>query len=375
MLVLSHGGRTIFASDAPSSQLWVATADGLYLLTRSARGAWEISRKVLEGRHVSAVDVHGDVLVAGMHNGGVAVSEDGGKTWEFRNEGLSFLNVYAVHLCWRDGRYVLYVGTEPVHLFVSEDLGRHWRELIRLRQAPSAPEWRFPAPPNLAHVKFLTSDPRDSQTLYACIEQGGLLRSRDGGETWEDLTGRGFNDDCHRLVIRPSAPEQMFIPTGFGLYQTCDGGETWEDISERIRGIGYPDLMVYHPYDDRLLFLAGAGSIPFVWAQRGTATPRIARSRDGGRSWEFVGGEITDILTSNFEAMSVEGWAGGSVIYVGNTDGEVYMSEDEGERWVRIASGLPPISKGGHYLLLKYGLRGLAEYDAYLNPQRLTTAS
>jgi photosystem II stability/assembly factor-like uncharacterized protein len=167
----------------------------------------------------------------------------------------------------------------------------------------------------------------------------------------------------------------MFIPTGFGLYQTCDGGETWEDISERIRGIGYPDLMVYHPYDDRLLFLAGAGSIPFVWAQRGTATPRIARSRDGGRSWEFVGGEITDILTSNFEAMSVEGWAGGSVIYVGNTDGEVYMSEDEGERWVRIASGLPPISKGGHYLLLKYGLRGLAEYDAYLNPQRLTTAS
>jgi|GEM_PF-2936771 len=65
--VLSHGGRTIFASDAPSSQLWVATADGLYLLTRFAKGAWEISRKVLEGRHVSAMDMHGDVFVAGMH--------------------------------------------------------------------------------------------------------------------------------------------------------------------------------------------------------------------------------------------------------------------------------------------------------------------
>lgn len=44
-----------------------------------------------------------------------------------------------------------------------------------------------------------------------------------------------------------------------------------------------------------------------MWAQRGTATPRIARSRDGGQSWEFVGGEIADALASNFEAMSVEG--------------------------------------------------------------------
>lgn len=366
---LSHGGRTIFTAEAPSLDLWVATADGLYLLTRSAPGApWAVARRLFEGRHVSAIDLEERVIVIGMHNGGIAVSEDAGETWEFRNQGLTVQNIYAVRLCRRDGQLFLYAGTEPVHLFVSEDLGRSWRELTTLRQAPSAPEWRFPAPPNLAHVKFITFDPRDPRIVYVCIEQGGLLRSFDGGETWEDLTGRGFNDDCHRLVIRPSDPNQMFIPTGFGLYGSGDGGRTWVDISERIRGIGYPDLFVYHPGDDRLMFLAGAANIPPVWAQSGAALPRIARSRDGGETWEFVGRGLPDPLKPNFEAMSLEAWGTGAVLYLGNTDGEIYMSEDEGETWAKIADGLPAISKGGHYLLLRYGLRGLFEYDAYLRP-------
>ncbi len=373
-ICLSPGGQSIFASSEPSHELWVGTADGLYLLIQTARGkSWRVARRVLEGKHVSALALESSqgILVAGVHNGGVAVSEDGGKTWDFRNEGLPSQNVYAVGLS-QSGRHLrLYVGTEPVHLLVSDDLGRHWQECTALRSAPSAPEWRFPAPPNIAHVKFITFDPQDPDIVYVCIEQGGLLRSPDGGASWEDLTGRGFNDDCHRLVIRPSAPKEWFLPTGFGFYFSPDGGMTWTNISEKIAGIGYPDPLVYHPYNDRLMFVAGAEAIPPAWAETGTANPKIARSRDGGQTWEMVNRGLPEVLKPNFEAMTLEGWDGGSTLYLGNTSGEIYCTEDEGESWTQIIEGLPAISKGGHYLILRHGFRGLAQYDAYLAPSRL----
>ena len=54
------------------------------------------------------------------------------------------------------------------------------RELAGLRAVPTASTWSFPAPPHIAHTKFITFDPKDSRTIYACIEQGALLKSIDG---------------------------------------------------------------------------------------------------------------------------------------------------------------------------------------------------
>jgi photosystem II stability/assembly factor-like uncharacterized protein len=119
------------------------------------------------------------------------------------------------------------------------------------------------------------------------------------------------------------------------------------------------------------MFVAGAGAIPPAWIEAEAANPKVARSRDGGRTWEIVTGGLPAVLKPNFEAMTLEGWSDGSVVYLGNTDGEIYSTEDEGESWSKIVDGLPPISKGGHYLILRYGFRGLARYDAYVAPQTL----
>ena len=45
----------------------------------------------------------------------------------------------------------------------------------------------------------------------------------------------------------------------------------------------------------------------------------------------------------------------GYSLFAGTSDGEVYASEDGGERWDRIATHLPPVSKNGHHLLLLGG--------------------
>jgi hypothetical protein len=47
-------------------------------------------------------------------------------------------------------------------------------------------------------------------------------------------------------------------------------------------------------------------------------------------------------------------WDGTCAVFAGNTDGEIYASEDRGDNWARIVEGLPPISKFGHYMLLYF---------------------
>jgi hypothetical protein len=146
----------------------------------------------------------------------------------------------------------------------------------------------------------------------------------------------------------------MYVPTGFGLFRSSDGGETMENISEKIARIGYPDPLVIHPKNEKLMFVAGAHNNPGTWIQSKSANPRIARSRDGGESWEVLGRGMPDNLKPNFEAMTLEAHNGSSTLLAGNTDGEIYCSEDEGETWSKAVEGLPPISKWGHYLLLHF---------------------
>jgi hypothetical protein len=356
-ICLSHGGTTIYSSKAPSNELLVATVDGVIFLTREDdQSDWKISRQALEGRHVIALMIEptSQTIFASMHDSGVAASDDGGLTWAFRNNGLISENVYSLSCAISGHRVRLYAGTEPAHLFVSEDMGASWRELTTLRSVPSVPKWTFPAPPHHAHVINVSIDPINPDIIYACVEQGGLFKSTDAGATWKEL--QGFNDDCHRVLIFRSDPQTLFLPTGYGFYRSYDGGETWENISHKISRIGYPDPMVIHPKNENLMFLAGGEADPYHWMQTKSANPRIARSRDGGDTWEVLGRGMPERLDASFEAMIIEAWNGSCAIYAGNTDGEIYYSGDEGEHWAKVIEGLPPVSKTIHHTILQADL-------------------
>ncbi|HEV7664069.1 MAG TPA: glycosyl hydrolase, partial [Chloroflexota bacterium] len=70
---------------------------------------------------------------------------------------------------------------------------------------------------------------------------------------------------------------------------------------------------------------------------------------DLGRTWEVIDRGLPDGMRANVEAMSVQAYAGGFVLFVGTTDGDVYVSEDGADRWSLVASGLGAISKGDHF--------------------------
>jgi photosystem II stability/assembly factor-like uncharacterized protein len=209
-------------------------------------------------------------------------------------------------------------------------------------------QWGFPAPPHIAHTKHITFHPQDPNTLFVGVEQGGLLKSSDAGRTFQVI--RGMDDDVHRTVINPLNPNQMYVTTGIGMYVSADGGVTWAQWTDRQHAIGgYPDLLVLHPRRPELMFVASAKKGPGAWFQEHSADSRISKSHDGGRTWEAVRLGGPGWLPTAFEAMSLEDWGDSFSLFGATATGEVGCSDDGGEQWSEVLSGVAPISKGRHY--------------------------
>lgn len=352
-IFLSQGGRSIFAGTEPAGRLLVGTAGGVYGLERADDGKWRIDWTALEGLHVSSIetDLESATLFAGVYGGGISASTDNGKTWQSRDEGLKSDIVYSLTLAESEAGKKMYAGTEPAHLYESADLGATWTELPSLRGAPSLPNWTFPAPPHIAHVKFIAVAPHDPDVIYAAVEVGGLMKSRDGGTTWEEL--HGFYEDVHRIMICGDSPDSVYITTGDGLYRTADGGRSWKRMTDRTFAIAYPDAMVVVPGQESVIFMAGATGAPRTWHANHRAESHIARTRDGGETWDLLSGGLPAPVDGNMEAMSLLSRPGGFELFAATTGGDIYWSDDEGEHWSKIMAGLPSVAKSRHDKILQ----------------------
>lgn len=348
-IALSHGGTTIFASRSASKEVLVGTREGIAIIARQG-SAWSVAHRAITDKHISAIimEPESGLIFAGAFHGSVHASADGGKTWEARGNGLTQNNVYSLASRRINGRVRLFAGTEPAHLFVSDDLGLHWTEVPSLRSVPSVPKWSFPAPPHIGHVKHINFDPDTSTTIYASVEVGGLLKSADGGESWREFPE--LYEDVHRVMIHPSNPKFLYAVTGRGLYVSPNAGGSWEQWTRREDAIGgYPDGFVFRPSEPKLIFMTAAHDAPGTWRTTHFAGARISRSRDGGRSWEILRNGLPDRMQASIEAFCLEEAGKSSAVFAATTSGEVFCSEDLGERWEKILSGLAPISKAGHY--------------------------
>jgi photosystem II stability/assembly factor-like uncharacterized protein len=360
-IALTHSGTSVYSSGAPSDELMVGTADGITTLRRTDRAPgseWKTAARSLKGSHISSIIFPTpDLTLAAIYQGGIMMSRDGGASWERRDSGIAHNDVYSLGATTLNGKLRLFAGTEPAHFYISDDLGANWRESPSLRAGAGVKRWTFPGPPHKAHVKVITVAPDDPATVYASVEQGDLLRSTDAGETWSELAGFGddFDYDVHRLVIHPKDPKRLYMMGGLGLWVSADSGTTWERRTDAQSPIGgYPDQLTYLPSRPDVFLGSGARGNPFTWLQTGFAGSRIVLSGDGARSWRVLGNGLPapDKWQSAIEAMTLEEWGASFSAFVGTTSGEVFATDDGGEHWSSIATGLAPISKWLHYMVL-----------------------
>ncbi len=357
---LSPGGQSLTEGEVAKDQLLVGTADGIFAFQKRG-GSWESRGTMVSGRHFSSIifEPRSEMLFGGTYGCEIYASGDYGKTWERRDRGIGEKEIYSLASQIVNGKPRLYAGTQPAHLYYSDDLGRSWTELPGLRQVPGVEKWTFPGPPHQAHVKSITFHPQDPNIIHVAVEVGGFLRSADGGQTWTTIDN--INPDAHRVLIPTNDPTKLYgtAPTTncgpetvAGLCVSTDGGASWKSLTPRDFRIGYVDPFFVHPRDPNLLYVAGAKTGPGTWRKLHTADARIARSRDGGQTWEILTGGLPEPIRANIEAMAMDVWNGGFALFAGTTDGDVFYSDDEGEHWQTIIKGIGPVSKSHHYVNL-----------------------
>ncbi len=360
MILLSPGGAGVERHAAPSDRLAIATADGIWFLRRGADGDFSLDDKAFPGTFVSALARTADgALIAATHGFGLSRSDDEGKTWRWINRGLSQFDLWVVKALALGGRKILLAGGMPAHLFLSENGGAEWRELPALRTVPSLSSWFFPPPPHLGHVKDLVA--RDG-ALFVGIEVGALLRSEDFGATFSEIPvfPEITDRDIHRILLHPLRPARFVVATGWGLRISEDDGATWHTLEPA--GINYPDGLVAHPDDPDLLFVSGSPGYPPNWFAINRSRSRIARSRDGGKTWQRLRTGLPSGGRPAFGALTLAAWPGGYALYAGDTDGQIFESRDEGESW-EIIFETGPVSKGEHYRGLAKGRPPMTDLD------------
>jgi photosystem II stability/assembly factor-like uncharacterized protein len=351
-ICLSISGRGITRAAAPATELLVGTVDGIVRLTRERPGTpWQPTDRWLDGQQVNALTLEPTrgLLFAATQDAGIHVSADGGRTWQRRDHGIAELRVWSLNYAEAPDGLRLYAGTEPAHLYVSTDYGERWTELAALRAVPSVDEWFFPGEPDRGHVKFVNADPTDPDTLYACIEVGGVLKSTDGGRTWRELTG--FYKDVHRLLPLAFDPRHLYMATGEGIYESFDAGDTWTYLGRSIEGIMYADPLVIHPERESVIFFAGAMTNPRHWNSTHETTSRFVKSADGGATWQVLGPGLPDPIAGSVEALALQATPAGCTVVAATTEGELFSSDDEGATWT-VLTGLPGVGKDRHVAML-----------------------
>jgi photosystem II stability/assembly factor-like uncharacterized protein len=355
LVCLSPNGRAEYTATTQPTRLLVGTVKGVSILERDNR-TWQLTGTSLAGLQISSlVPVPSRGLVfAGIAGHGLYASADEGLTWELRANSLTIDHVFAMAVDERGPEPVLYAGTLPPALYRSRDLGASWEELPSLNQIPGADKWNFRAPPGAPHVKNIAFHPTEPDTLFVCIEQGGLMVSRDSGRTWREVeTWFGPQDtfyrDSHRVAVSRADPSVVYMATGDGLCKSTDGGASWERLTSGAgaEGVGYPDALFIDPFDASVVYIAGAGGHPGTWDML-TSRASFLRGADGGRAWKPLRAGLPDPLRGNIEAVSMVSWGDDLAFFAGTAVGEVYASDDGARSW-RLIAEMEPISKAGHF--------------------------
>ena len=347
MILLSNGGHNTHRSTRQSDTIAVGTVDGVVVLARSETG-WTLAHKGLAGCFVSAVTIAGDgTLFAATHGVGVARSRDSGKTWQWVNKGIDRHDLWSARAGTLNGKDVVLVGSLPAHLYISEDRGDNWRELLAMREVESAEEWCFPPPPRVGHVKDIVLD---GDRLLVGIEIGALLVSTDFGRSFTNLKVDPLvaENDIHRVLVHPERPDRILIANGIvGVMTSDDNGKTWRKNSMPPEA-NYPDPIVIHPDQPDLVFLTAGVGWPPHWYKLGRARGKMFRSRDAGETWDRLLGGLPNGQRATFSALTIETWPGGYGLYAADTDGQIFESLDGGDSWTIIAD-VAAVSKGEFY--------------------------
>lgn len=191
-------------------------------------------------------------------------------------------------------------------------------------EAPGRDAWYTPwgAP---ADVRTMAAGP--DGTIYVNVHVGGILRSADGGQTWEPTLD--IDLDVHQVVVADDGT--VLAATAQGLALSTDKGDTWALVDE-----GLPATYARA--------VAVAGDTVLMSASTGPDGARAAvyrRPLHGGGPFRRTAIGLPSTFPGNVDTFCLA--ADGALAALGTFAGRVYLSDDAGASWATVAAG-PPVT-------------------------------
>ena len=249
----------------------------------------------------------------------------------------------------------LWAGVAPAALLRSEDAGRTWELNRALWNDPSRPQWE-PGFGGLC-LHSIAPWPGEPDRLAVGISAAGVWLTEDRGETWrrgveglvpgylpEEARKDTFMHCIHKIQRPPLEPTTLYMQFHGGVYRSDDGGETWNDIGSEgglPSDFGFP--LAIDPADPDRAFV-----IPLASSEdRVTPDGKVCvyETRDRGKTWQALSRGLPQqdaYLTVLRQAFCRDG-RDPLGLYFGCRSGEVFGSADGGESWGVIADRLPPV--------------------------------
>jgi photosystem II stability/assembly factor-like uncharacterized protein len=304
------------------------------------------------GGRVTAVAghrAHPHTFYMGSTGGGVWKTTDHGNSWESLSDGHDFTtaSIGAVQVAEADTS-VVYVGTGSDGIRSNVIVGRG-----AYRSDDAGESWTYLGLEETGQIGAIEVHPEDPELVYLAAlghpfrknPERGVYRSRDGGESWEQVLSISDSVGVVDLELHPTNPEVIYAAAwrgerkpwtiisgcgpgcGDGIWKSTDGGDSWTEVftgDDLPQGlIGKIDFAVSPDDPDRVYALVEA--LP--------EAEGLYRSDDAGESWRLVNTNPS-IMTRPFYFTNITADPNDAdVLHVGNVG--YYVSTDAGESFDR----------------------------------------
>ena len=355
-----------------SDLVHVATRKGLFSFRRGA-GGWEASgRPAFIGEPVSAVltDPRDGAIYAALRLGHFGVklhrSDDGGRSWtalaapafapaETPDEKAPSVDtVWALAAGGPDQPGLIWAGVAPSAVFVSRDRGESWSLVESLYNLPERQKW-FGGGTDLPAPHSIRVDPRDSNKVSVAMSCGGVWKTDGAGRTWRQA-GRGLRNaymppetafdpatqDPHLIVACPADTDVVWCQHHNGIFRSTDAAETFDEITE-VNPSVFGFAVAVHPKDPDTAWFVPAVKDECRVPVDGKLV--VTRTRDGGKSFEALGEGLPSNCWDLVYRHALDVDITGERLAMGSTTGNLWLSEDGGERWLHLSAHLPPIAQ------------------------------
>jgi len=305
-------------------------------------------------------------VLVGTHKGAFVLSSDGKRDrWEVSGPHFAGWDIYHVKGSPADPDR-LYAsqtsGWSGQVIQRSDDGGATWEPVgnkFAYDGAPGTHQWYdgTPHPWEFERVWHLEPSLDDPDTVWAGVEDAGLFKSADGGQTWQELPALrehksgpswqpGAGGMClHTIILDPAHPGRMFAAiSAAGAFRSDDAGATWRPINRGLQSEGIPDpdaevghcvhRVAMHPSRPDVLYMQKH------WD--------VMRSDDAGDSWHEVSGNLPtdfgfpiDVHAHEPDTIYVVPIKSDAEHYPPDGKLRVYRSRTGGDEWEALTSGLP----------------------------------